>query len=244
MWDLNEKLYGVDRDKNYDDLMTDITFFSGLCYSCKKCKDKRAFCDGLSLENITRSFRTSCVNLLFNCKWNGEPFECCDAFIELQSEFGICYTINSQQTRPQFGKRLTSNRESGPGVLEVITLEDVELYLHSTADIPSKNTDRNLHETILWGMQKQIWFNTQEIINEVEVEDTSIRQRKCQFQWELDKLNSTFEYYSYSTCMLECNYHIQLSTCGCVHHLMPKGGGDIKICDFEGLLCLTDNYGK
>lgn len=148
-------------------------------------------------------------------------------------------------TRPQFGKKLISNRETGPGVLEVIMLEDVELYLHSTEDIPSKSTDRNLHETVLWGVQKEILFGVQEITNEVEVQHSSVGQRRCHFSWEVDEAQrEIFEYYSYSTCMVQCNFEIQLETCGCVHHLMPKGRRtDVPICGFKGLSCLTEHYG-
>lgn len=247
MWDLNEKIYGRDRNKYYDDIMTDVTFFSGLCYSCAKCKTTdRRFCESVSLSNITRNFRTPCQNLLMDCKWNGQPFECCQGFIELHSEFGVCFTINSLQTLPKFGKKLQSNRESGPGQLEFIGLQDVELYLHPAEDIPSKSTDRNLHETILWGSQKTILFGVQEIINEEDVPYTTIEQRRCRFSWELsNRTESVYEYYSYSTCMVDCSILIQLDTCGCVHHLIKlPTDSSLPVCTFDGLVCLTENYGK
>lgn len=245
MWDLNERIYGADRNKYLDDLMTDVTFFSGLCYSCKKCETNKEFCAKLSLDNIAKSFRTSCDHLLVQCKWNGEPFECCEGFLELHSEFGVCYTINSMHTSPPFGKRLISDRESGPGLLELMTLEDVELYLHSTEDIPSKSTDRNLHDTILYGAQKEILFGVQEIINEEDVKDTSIEKRRCRFAEEVaNRSQPIYEYHSYSACMIQCSFGIQLDTCGCVHHLMPRGRTNVSICGFEGLNCLTDNYGE
>lgn len=247
MWDLIEQNYGEGRNKYFDDIMTDVTFFSGLCYSCKKCLKNQEICAQFSLDNITRTFRTTCNNLLIDCKWNDEPFDCCEAFLELETEFGICFTINSMHTRPAFGKRLLSDRISGPGVLEVITLEDVELYLHSTEDIPSKNTDKNQHETILWGIKKEILFGVQEILNEEEVKKTSIQQRRCQFNWEvLNTTHQLYDHYSYSTCMVQCNFQIQLDTCGCVHHLMPKrkNQDQVRICGFEGLVCLTENYSE
>lgn len=246
MWELTEEIYGAERNKYFDDVMTDVTFFSGLCYSCKKCESNQEFCSNFDLANITKTFRTGCPKLLLNCQWNGEPFDCCEGFLELRSEVGVCYTINSMHTEPQFGKKLISNRESGPGILELIAMEDVELYLHSTEDIPSKNSDRNLRETILWGVQKEILFGVQEIINEENVQDTTIAQRRCQFNWEV--VNTTypiFDYYSYSTCMVRCNFEIQLATCGCVHHLMPMGRTEnVPVCGFEGLICLTDQYGE
>lgn len=250
MWDINERLYGPDRNKNFDDFMTDITFFGGLCYSCKKCLQgpvEQEFCAKANLTEITKNFRTACPSLLANCKWNDEPFNCCDGFIELQSEFGVCYTINSMHTKPQFGKRLLSDRTTGPGRLDFIVLEDIELYLHSSEDVPSKNSDRNLHETILWGVKKEILFSVVEIINEEHVEGNSIGQRKCQFHWEMDANDpdKIFDYHSYSTCIVECIFRAQLNLCGCTHHLMPKPrSGNSSTCDIKGLLCLSENYSK
>lgn len=228
-------------------MISDVAFFSGLCYSCRKCAKNPAYCSKLSLTNITNKFRATCKNLLTDCQWNGEPFDCCDGFLALQSEFGVCYTINSMHTKPQWGKKLISNRETGPGVLQLITLEDVELYLHSTEDIPSKSMDKNLHETVLWGGEKEILFGVEEILNEDDVQHTSVAHRRCQFNWEkiANRTEQIFDYYSYSTCMVQCNFEIQLQTCGCVHHLMPKGGrSDVPTCGFEGLICLTEHYGE
>lgn len=247
MWDLNEEIYGQDRNKYFDDIMTDVTFFSGTCYSCKKCAHEEEYCTKLSLEKIAKSFRTPCQQLLGECRWNGEPFECCEGgFIELQSEFGTCYTINSIHTRPQFGKKLFSDRTTGPGTLELAALEDVELFLHSTEDVPSKSSDRNQHETVSWGSSKEIMFDVQEIINEPEVEKMTIANRRCRFNWELDQgaAHKLFDYHSYSACMVQCNFRVQLELCGCVHHLMPVSSENVTICGFKGLICLTDNYGK
>lgn len=44
-------------------------------------------------------FRTSCNEILGNCTWNGKPFECCDAFLPLKTEFGLCFSTNSMHTR-------------------------------------------------------------------------------------------------------------------------------------------------
>lgn len=37
--------------------------------------------------------------MIQNCVWNNEPFECCEGFLPLETEFGLCYTINSAITR-------------------------------------------------------------------------------------------------------------------------------------------------
>lgn len=159
-----------------------------------------------------------------NCFWNGEPFECCEGFILIETEFGPCYSINSALTNPPFAKSLISDRLSGPGTLKLVAMEDIKIYLHAVDDVPYKASDRSLFDTVLWGSKKDIFFNVQEIMNDEKVKFISKDQRKCKFNWEFDP-NDMFEIYnntySYSTCEMECYYQSQIDYCGCVHHFMP-----------------------
>lgn len=43
--------------------------------------------------------RSTCGGLLIKCRWNGQPFDCCKNFLPLQTETGLCYTINSLHNR-------------------------------------------------------------------------------------------------------------------------------------------------
>lgn len=216
MWELNEKFYGQERNKAQDDFIADITFFNGVCYSCKTCHSRSFDCSNLT--TITSTFRSECRNLLLDCHWNGRPFDCCQGFIGLSTEFGTCYTINSLHTGHRM--ELISNRIVGAGRLELFVQEDVELYLHSSQDVPSKSINRNLHETILWGTRKEIFYNVLEIVNDENVEiESPYEQRRCRFPWET--LTDDMHLYSYSTCMALCNFNIQMKVCNCVHHLMP-----------------------
>lgn len=133
-WDLSEKFFGDERDKRIDDFLTEISFFTGACYTCELCGIEvdcpRNFSDILS------KFRASCDTFLKNCSWNGVEFDCCEGFRPLATETGICYTINSAMTTPKYGKELFSNRETGPGRLKVMVTEDIQLFIHHPNDVP------------------------------------------------------------------------------------------------------------
>lgn len=113
--------------------------------------------------------------MILNCSWNGEPFECCDIFLPLKTEFGTCYTINSVNTNPRYGKRLISNRLNGPGMLKLSVSEDIDvsvpisnivfasqspvsilfqIHFHSPDDVPFAFEERELKDSILWGSVK------------------------------------------------------------------------------------------
>lgn len=51
-----------------------------------------------NFTDILDKYRTKCSAMLFNCTWNGRPLECCDAFLPLATEFGVCFAINSMHT--------------------------------------------------------------------------------------------------------------------------------------------------
>lgn len=51
-----------------------------------------------NVTDILDKYRTKCAAMLFNCTWNGQPLECCGAFLPMETEFGICFAINSMHT--------------------------------------------------------------------------------------------------------------------------------------------------
>ncbi|GAB0093144.1 4Fe-4S ferredoxin-type domain-containing protein [Sergentomyia squamirostris] len=241
LWDLNEEHYGSDRDKFQDDFIADIAFFNGQCISCKTCIQQQKSECYANFTNILDIFRSKCEKLIVDCSWNGENFTCCDAFLPLETEYGICYTINSVHTSPKYGKRLISDRMTGPGSLYVFVKEDIQIQLHSPYGVPIIGTDQDLQQTILWGLQKDIIFNTVEIFNDASLIEQKISQRKCRFPAENIEYGNMMLYdvYSYSTCVTACVASAQMAACNCTHHLMP--GNRIKLLSDlrKNCLCLA-----
>lgn len=133
-WDLSEKFFGDERDKRVDDFLTEISFFTGACYTCELC-DIEFECPR-NFSDILSKFRASCENFLKNCSWNNVEFDCCSGFQPLHTETGTCYTINSALTQPSYGKELFCNRETGPGKLKMMVTEDIQLFINHPNEVP------------------------------------------------------------------------------------------------------------
>lgn len=160
--------------------------------------------------------------MLFECTWNGYPFECCEHFLPLQTEFGLCFAINSVQTQPKLKYPLIANRENGPGQLNFSSYEDITIHIHSIQDVPYV-IDNDMKETILYGSVKNIIISVTEIINDPAAIDVPVNFRQCRFEWELENgpEKSLYKYYSHSACTVECASDAQMKYCNCTHHLMP-----------------------
>lgn len=118
---------------------------------------------------------------------------------------------------------MIANRESGPGLLTFNTFEDVQVHVHATNEVPF-GVEGEIKENIFFGSEKEIIVKVTEIVNDNTVRDVEIDQRKCRFASERPqtKFDSLYDYYSYSTCAIECAFKIQLECCNCIHHLMPR----------------------
>lgn len=167
---------------------------------------------------------------------------------------------------------MIANRISGPGLLSFIVDEDVQVHVHASNEVPTV-IEGDIKEDVFYGTQKEIVFKVTEMVNDQSVQDVPIEYRKCRFTWERADANveSMYEFYSHSTCIIECLMKFQVEFCNCTHHLMPQVNGmnhsiflsaatpdslhthtklinllsgNIKICDIEGLICLTNNFGE
>ncbi|KXJ70682.1 hypothetical protein RP20_CCG022753 [Aedes albopictus] len=183
MADLLEREMGLDRDYRMDNVMSDIAFYGGTCYSCEYCTTGQLQCPA-NLSLITEVYRLRCTALISDCSWQGRPFDCCQFFHPLETEFGTCYSINSQNSKPRAATKLINNRYTGPGALRFKVKEDLQVYLHDEHSVLYAYVDRALKETVLWGMNKEIIFKVIELENNDNVHDISIKRRDCRFPWE------------------------------------------------------------
>ncbi|CAD7084626.1 unnamed protein product [Hermetia illucens] len=183
-WDISENYFGVGRDHRIDDYVADITFFSGKCHTCSYCEDIAC---PTNFEELISNFRTACRQLITNCSWIGEPFDCCSEFRPLNTEYGLCYSFNSLQTEPYSDLKFINNRETGPGSLRFALSEDTQIHVHPPNDIPYMMSEGVIRETVLWGSSKEIIFNAVEILNDPAVKIFSPEHRKCRFYNEIEE---------------------------------------------------------
>lgn len=72
------------------------------------------------------------------------------------------------------------------------------------------------------GTVQEILLNVQNVVNDDGVRDIDRELRKCIFPDETS--SSSYQYYSYSTCVTECLKQAQLKTCNCTHFNMIYDG--------------------
>lgn len=135
--------------------------------------------------------------------------------------------------RPAYGHRLILNRMTGPGVLSFIVDEDVQVHVHASNEVPTM-IEGDIKEDVFYGTKKEIIFKVTEMVNDQSVQDVPIEYRKCLFAWERANVNfqSMYEFYSHSTCSIECLLQVHMELCNCTHHLMPQTNGMIQILSF------------
>ncbi|XP_044739945.1 uncharacterized protein LOC123301275 [Chrysoperla carnea] len=97
-WERLDK-YNLTSKSTLQEYLSETVFFTGQCYTCDKLRDCPDCDRYINLTKNLKEFRYKCEEIFVKCLWNDEPFNCCDQFLPLETEYGICYTINSLHTR-------------------------------------------------------------------------------------------------------------------------------------------------
>lgn len=223
-WDLSEKFYGEERDKRLDDFFTEIAFYTGACYTCELCRTDSGLECPKNFADLLGKFRENCQNLIKNCSWNDEPFECCEEFSPLPTEYGTCYTMNSALTKSIIEKEPLYDPNSIFGRLRLTTTEDIQIFIHHPFDVPTTYSDNHdFDDRILWGSTKDIIIKVSDATYDKSLLKKPMGRRHCRFSWEKDP-SSIYDTYSVSTCETSCYVKAQMKFCSCSNHLMPMDG--------------------
>ncbi|XP_001358288.3 degenerin unc-8 [Drosophila pseudoobscura] len=238
IWELSDAHFGSEHEMHIDDFISEIVFYRGVCSSCENCAKLR--CPG-NYTLLLEVFRTKCHQLILNCSYLNELFDCCDEFLPVPTEYGLCYSFNSHQARKVAHVQYTNNRMTGPGHLTFNAAADVQLYVHAPIDVPFQLSEGMIRETVLLGHFKELVLNVIEVHNDESVQDLSSEQRRCRYGHEhVDDRQGIYEFYSYSGCVVECTVLLQLVNCNCTNHFMAvPGQNSLPVCDYRGLICLT-----
>ncbi|XP_038221197.1 uncharacterized protein LOC119839074 [Zerene cesonia] len=62
-----------------------------LCVSC----ERSVTCSDDFIQHVAR-IRANCTELLTDCWWGGEYFRCCNRFRPIKTEYGVCFSFNSE----------------------------------------------------------------------------------------------------------------------------------------------------
>lgn len=94
---LIHRLWGPDHDFTLEEVLNELAFFRGESYhAIRECGPEFGVdCIHLNFSDIVKMVRSTCDQFIENCGWNNENFNCCDYFLPMETEIGICYALNS-----------------------------------------------------------------------------------------------------------------------------------------------------
>ncbi|XP_044763116.1 sodium channel protein Nach [Coccinella septempunctata] len=241
-----DKTYGNPHDFNFNEIVKELVYFKGLAfYTLQMCGPnatvKHEDCDKRDFVDFSAEVRSPCSKMFQRCVWNDQEFNCCDYFHPMDTEVGMCFGVNSIQTRNKKVARfpMISNKKTGPCTLHLEIKGIAFVYLLGEQEVPTLTTFTTDVIQISPHIHSKRYISIREIENQPEVKDVSIEQRKCRFTYESPL--EVHDHYSYSACCVDCRKKAQLEMCGCVHHLMPNVPKHL-FCDINGLYCLNMHY--
>lgn len=219
-------------------VIKEISFFKGICHTCSS-----SF--GRPLLNVTyvnkkmSLYRADCKNFFIKCEWNYRNIDCCNAFKPVNTEFGMCFTINNNHAPGSLPLHVGTSQEYTLRTLTVAVSKNSEAFLHSPEDLPFWNMEFDRRITVKNGVEATMLFSITDIVNEREVSLTPPDERKCRFPDELPADFQAFRSYSYSVCIIQCRIEKQLELCNCTQYISPVYS---EYCDVVGFECLSKNY--
>ncbi|ALC46396.1 CG31065 [Drosophila busckii] len=243
IWDLSDSHFGIEHELHIDDFISDIAFFRGICISCENCH--RLPCPD-NFTMLLEVFRSKCHELIIECSYLNHIFDCCDQFLPLHTEYGVCYSFNSNQAHKSYLAQYKNNRQTGAGHLKFHAAADIQLHVHAPIDIPFPFAEGMVRDTVLLGSYKEIILNVIEVYNHESVNELSPEQRRCRYSNEhLPEGLGLYEFYSYSGCIIDCTVAKHLLYCNCTSHFMAMSSSNLlPVCDYRGLICLTNNHDR
>ncbi|BES96241.1 Amiloride-sensitive sodium channel [Nesidiocoris tenuis] len=237
-----KQIFGTRHDINLDEVLRELTYFSGSAYYLKEvCNNGGIKCPRGNYSQLVRSVRAKCEEFLVACTTLESKFDCCKHFVPTETEVGPCFTFsagNEKKLKDQ-GERdwidLVPDLRSKLPAIGVGLNGTAKVYLHSEHEVPYLNTlssEVTLTEVHVF---KDLMVSTIEIENDPDLRELSIYQRKCRFP---DENNLELaDFYSYSSCIVDCRRRAQMKLCNCTSHFMPKTKPE-EHCNYEGIICL------
>ncbi|BES96240.1 Amiloride-sensitive sodium channel [Nesidiocoris tenuis] len=240
-----KEIFGKHRDPNLDEVLRELIYFKGTAYYMREiCNKDGIECPRGNYLQLAQRARVKCEEFFYHCTNYNDVFECCKHFVPVQTEVGLCYTFSAQyekklkeQGDPKWIDMTPKARKPLPAIGFAIN-GSAKVYLHSEYEVPYLNSlssdvlNSELH------LFKDYWVATNEVENQPEVRGLSLYQRKCRFPDE--NYIESADFYSYSSCIVDCRRRAQMKLCNCTSHHMPKTKPE-EHCDYDGIICL-DRY--
>ncbi|XP_045448255.1 sodium channel protein Nach-like [Melitaea cinxia] len=239
---VSDILWGQGHEYEIEEILKEIAYFKGVTYYVSDfCGTDNALeeCFESNLYYYANLVRSGCREILSNCSWNDETFDCCTHFVPMETEFGKCYVINSIQgsKRKAPNLEMISNRTTGPGMIKFDVSLPVKVFVLNEEEVPSLTSLGSdfISVTLEFNYRRQITIKN--IENDVDARKIVPEKRKCRYINE--NILNVYPYYSYTACTVQCRKNAQMRLCNCTNFFMPNTSESEK-CNITGILCLNE----
>ncbi|XP_037941351.1 sodium channel protein Nach-like, partial [Teleopsis dalmanni] len=206
------------------------------CEECSQCPES-------GYRDVMEKLAVNCSAYFVKCKIADRVFDCCQYFLQIFTPFGNCFLMNSLQNNHRGSKNwlhTAIDPVDDTAEMKIFTQRPMKVMIVNEEDIPHRavqSVSVSLKEP---GMKKDFYIYVENMVNDPEVRDVSIKYRKCRFPDETLP-NTLYRVYSFSACLSDCLRFRQLYSCNCtLPHLLPGDNKNIPECTLKGVRCLHE----
>ncbi|KAH1011631.1 hypothetical protein HUJ04_000959 [Dendroctonus ponderosae] len=171
---VSDKIYGDPHDYTLDEMVKELAFYDeNYFFTMEICgphkRNPHPMCYLTNISDIANQVQSTCSETFLGCAWNKNPFECCKHFAPITTDLGVCYGLNSIQTKSHALKlQMISNRTLGPGSLQLELNGRKQVYILGPLEVPSTVTSKRDFIQVVPSSKTKRTFNLKDIENEPE----------------------------------------------------------------------------
>ncbi|XP_071556613.1 pickpocket protein 19-like isoform X2 [Temnothorax nylanderi] len=200
--------------------------------------------DGINITQVLHEVMPRCDQLLSACWWRNANRNCCEIFEVQKTEYGFCYSFNSEvaQTAPANLTESRPRRASGYG-----DWSGVKVTIH-LGNISKPPNSEEIDGVVVIINEPRVWPNSGTMIPSgslVSVSLECVSGHATQRVLELDKDKQPCQYdetgmYKQETCLSLCKRYWVAKYCRCNPSFLFPATAHFRDCTIEDFICLID----
>ncbi|KAK9876129.1 hypothetical protein WA026_011246 [Henosepilachna vigintioctopunctata] len=220
---------------------------------------------GFNVLEKMKKLSGNCLDMLTDCRWDGEIRPCSDLFINELTMDGFCCIFNYfNRNKPQiskimqehnnrtlhsirfgrdFGLSFRVNSNISDYYYTPIATMGVKVLFTSAEDFPDTTSGSLIEKLVPIGVEANLELTAQSIYTVQEAKKYSIEKRNCIFK---NEIRTIFGDYSQSDCIMDCKIRSVAALCECVSFMhtsaaLTRFGFQCTLAD---LACLSKYASK
>ncbi|CAL1687476.1 unnamed protein product [Lasius platythorax] len=199
---------------------------------------------GINITQVLHEVMPPCDQLLSSCWWRNADRNCCEIFEVQKTEYGFCYSFNSEMavTSPADPTESRPRRASGYGEWSGVR---VTIHLGNITKPPDSEIPGGV---VLIINGPRVWPNSGTMIpsgSQISLSLECVSGYATQRVLELDRDRQPCLYdetgmYNQETCLSHCKRNYVIKYCGCNPSFLFPTAARYRDCTIEDFICLFD----